>query len=159
DVIVAGGGSGENIVLAGLGGDRVNQDARPGTNDPAGVTSTGRDIVIGDNGFVNWDTNDRLTQFGSSEPGLGGDDLVNGGDGANIVVGGFGNDTIVTGADADIVLGDDGQVDYVGGDNDSTDIDLITSTSTTEFGGSDTIITQGGDDIVIGGRFGDNIDA
>jgi Ca2+-binding RTX toxin-like protein len=157
DVIVAGGGDGGNIVLAGPGGDRVNQDPRPGTNDPAGATSTGRDIVIGDNGFVNWDTNEDLAQFGSSEPELGGDDLINVGDGANIVVGGFGNDTIVTGADADIVLGDDGQVDYVGGDNDPADIDLITSTSTTAGGGADNITTQGGDDVVIGGRSGDTI--
>ncbi|MFA5124041.1 FG-GAP-like repeat-containing protein, partial [Zavarzinia sp.] len=158
DVIVSGGGSGTNIVLAGLGDDRVNQPPLAPT-DPLPAVSTGVDIVIGDNGFVNWDTGAQLTQFGSTEPELGGDDLIDVGDGGNIVIGGFGDDAITTGIDADIVLGDDGQVDYVGTDLDSTDIDLIQSTSTDAFGGVDTIITSGGNDIVIGGRFGDVIDA
>jgi Ca2+-binding RTX toxin-like protein len=124
-----------------------------------GTTSSGSDIVIGDNGYVNWDTAALITQFGSSDPQLGGNDLISVGDGANIVVGGFGSDTINTGAGADIVLGDDGQVDYVVTDSSSADIDLIQSTSTTAFGGADTITTAGGDDIVIGGRAGDTIDA
>jgi Ca2+-binding RTX toxin-like protein len=144
DTIVAGDGI--NVVLAGVGADTVS-------------AGTGADIVIGDNGYVNWDTAALITQFGSSEPELGGNDAINVGDGANIVVGGFGADTILTGADADIVLGDDGQVDYVGTDLNSADIDLIQSTSTTAFGGADTITTLGGDDIVIGGRAGDTIDA
>ena len=69
--------------------------------------------MIGDNGFVTWDTAGRITQFASTQPTQGGDDLIDVGDGANIVVGGFGDDTITTGMDADIVLGDDGTVDYV----------------------------------------------
>jgi Ca2+-binding RTX toxin-like protein len=150
DVIISGGGSSSNIVLAGVGADQVNQ---------TGATSTGQDIVIGDNGYVNWDTGGQLTQFGSAQPELGGNDLINVGDGQNIVVGGFGDDIIATGVNADIVLGDDGQVDYVGTDGNSADIDSIISTSTTAFGGADTITTSGGDDIVIGGRADDVIDA
>ncbi len=145
DTIFAGDGA--NVVLAGVGADTVS-------------AGTGADIVIGDNGDVNWDTGGAdHRQFGSSMPELGGDDLIDVGDGTNIVVGGFGADTILTGADADIVLGDDGHVDYVGTDRDSTDIDTITSTSTTAIGGADTITTLGGDDIVIGGRMDDVIDA
>jgi Ca2+-binding RTX toxin-like protein len=124
-----------------------------------GTTSSGGDIVIGDNGYVNWDTGALITQFGSSDPQLGANDLIVVGDGNNIVVGGFGSDAIITGAGADIVLGDDGQVDYVVTDANSADIDLIQSTSTTAFGGADTIITGAGNDIVIGGRAGDTIDA
>jgi hypothetical protein len=142
-------GSG-NIVLAGLGDDLVNQN---------GVASAGEDIVIGDNGFVSWDASGQLTQFGSTEPLLGGNDTINVGDGGNIVIGGFGADAITTGTGADIVLGDDGQVDYVTTDGNSADIDSITSTSTTAGGGADTIVTGNGDDIVIGGRFDDTIDA
>jgi Ca2+-binding RTX toxin-like protein len=158
DVIVAGGGTTTNIVLAGVGADLVNVQG-PNPTDPVPATSAGQDIVIGDNGFVDWGTDGLLTQFGSTDPQLGGNDQVDVGDGQNIVVGGFGNDTIITGAGADIVLGDDGQVDYVTTDGNSADIDSITSTSTTAFGGADTIVTGGGDDIVIGGRFDDTIDA
>jgi hypothetical protein len=150
DVIEGGGGAGDNIVLAGVGADQVNV---------SGVTSTGEDIVIGDNGFVTWDSGGLITQFGSADPALGGDDTIDVGDGANIVVGGFGSDTVTTGAGADIVLGDDGLVDYVSADGDSSDIDLVTSTSTTAFGGADTITTGDGSDIVIGGRADDAIDA
>ncbi|MCK9202557.1 MAG: calcium-binding protein, partial [Gallionella sp.] len=158
DVIVSGGGTGTNIVLAGLGDDLVNVPG-PNPTDPLPAVSAGQDIVIGDNGFVNWDTGALLTQFGSIDPQLGGNDLIDVSDGQNIVIGGFGDDTITTGIGADIVLGDDGQVDYVTTDGNSTDIDSIVSTSTTAYGGADTIVTSGGDDIVIGGRFADTIDA
>ncbi len=76
---------------------------------------------------MTWDSAGQITQFASTQPAQGGDDLIDVGDGANIVVGGFGGDTINTGEDADIVLGDDGQVDYVVADADATDIDLIES--------------------------------
>ena len=56
------------------------------------------------------------------------------------------------------MLGDDGVVFYLL-DGDSTDIDLVQSTSTTAFGGADIITTGGGSDLVIGGRLGDSIDA
>jgi Ca2+-binding RTX toxin-like protein len=158
DVIVSGGGTTTNIVLAGVGADLVNVQG-PNPTDPAPAVSAGQDIVIGDNGSVTWDAGGLLTAFGSTDPQLGGNDVIDVGDGQNIVVGGFGDDMITTGAGADIVLGDDGQVDYVTTDGNSADIDSITSTSTTAFGGADTIVTGGGDDIVIGGRFDDTIDA
>jgi Ca2+-binding RTX toxin-like protein len=158
DVIVSGGGTTNNIVLAGLGDDLVNVQG-PAPTDPAPAVSSGQDIVIGDNGVVHWDTDALITDFASTDPSLGGNDQIDVGDGQNIVVGGFGDDTITTGMGADIVLGDDGQVDYVGTDGNSADIDVIESTSTTAFGGADTIVTSGGDDIVIGGRADDTIDA
>ncbi|MBK8118775.1 MAG: VCBS repeat-containing protein [Sulfuritalea sp.] len=154
-----GGEGSRNIVLAGVGDDRVNQPPRAGTSDPAGVINGGQDIVVGDNGYVSWDVGGLLTGFGSSQTDVGGNDLIDVGNGSNIVVGGFGDDAIATGAGADIVLGDDGRVDYVIADGDSTDIDLVESTSTRDFGGTDTIVTGGGDDIVIGGRMDDTIDA
>ena len=46
-----------------------------------------------------------------------------------------------------------------GADTDASDIDLIESLSTNAGGGVDTITTLGGDDIVIGGLFGDTINA
>src|SRR4029077_15295921 len=46
-----------------------------------------------------------------------------------------------------------------GADTSAADIDLITSLSTPRFGGVDGITTGSGNDIVIGGRFGDTISA
>ena len=153
DTIVTG--AGDNIVMAGLGADHVNDPA----TSPLAVPSAGTDIVIGDNGFVNWDAGGQLTQFGSTVPELGGDDVIRSATGRTSWWAASATTPITTGAGADIVLGDDGQVDYVTADGDSTDIDSIVSTSTTGFGGTDTIITGDGDDIVIGGRFDDTIDA
>ncbi len=115
DVILTGGGTTRNVVLAGLGADRVNAPARPGTTDPTGAASIGDDIVIGDNGFVTWDSAGQITQFASTQPAQGGDDLIDVGDGANIVVGGFGGDTITAGINADIIVGDNGEVSYTAG--------------------------------------------
>ena len=100
DTIVTG--AGDNIVLAGVGSDFVNDPAAaiPPTLVPSGfvpVPSAGDDIVIGDNGQVAWDVNGLIESFASTQPTFGGDDVVLVGDGANIVVGGFGNDTITTG--------------------------------------------------------------
>ena len=144
-----GGASSRNIVLAGVGDDRVNQPARPGTNDPAGVVSGGPDIVMGDNGYVNWDVNGLLAGFGSSQPDVGGNDLIDVGDGANIVVGGFGNDTINAGAGADILLGDNGMVTYTPG---TTNLLEVVATDTTNATGGDDIINAGeGNNLIIGG--------
>ena len=48
---------------------------------------------------------------------------------------------------------------FVATDGNSSDIDIIQSTSTAAFGGADTITTGDGSDIVIGGRLDDVIDA
>ena len=42
-------------------------------------------------------------------------------------------------------------------DTNASDIDLIESLSTTAAGGIDNITTLGGNDIVIGGRYGDTV--
>ncbi|UUZ54426.1 hypothetical protein LP419_39765 [Massilia sp. H-1] len=64
------------------------------------------------------------------------------------------------------MLGDDGVITFTGlsfgasgdgNDLDPSDIDEIVSTSTTAFGGADTIITGIGNDIILGGRAGDSI--
>ena len=57
------------------------------------------------------------------------------------------------------MLGDDGRIAYALTDTDASDIDLIESTSTTVAGGADQITTGDGEDIIIGGRFGDTINA
>ena len=80
-------------------------------------------------------------------------------DGNDIVLGGHEGDFINVYEGDNIVLGDDGAIDYVIADGNASDIDLILSLSTTAFGGVDDIDSGSGDDILIGGRFGDTIDS
>ena len=80
DTIVMGGGTTQNIVLAGMGADLVNGPAYAATGT-TGTASSGDDIVLGDNGFVTWDLNGVITEFASTLPTLGGNDMVDVGDG------------------------------------------------------------------------------
>ena len=160
-----------DFVIGGAAGDTI--DAGDGNN-----------IVIGDNGHLlrAAPTSGTLSWFGQpmtvglvedTDFGIGGNDTITAGSGSNIVIGGFGADTLSAGAGnaaagSNIVFGDSGRVDFVrrersattrGADNDVSDIDLVESLSTTQYGGADNIVTGGGNDIIIGGRFGDTIDA
>jgi Ca2+-binding RTX toxin-like protein len=156
---------GNDIVIGGRFGDVIN-------------AGDGSNLVIGDSGRITA-ANANTPQF-AGQPmtfGLietiqfddGGADLLTTGTGNDIVFGGFGNDTINANAGNNIVFGDDGQIDYAraerapagtpGADTNASDIDLIESLSTTANGGVDTITTLGGNDIVIGGRFGDTVNA
>ncbi|MCP4667032.1 MAG: calcium-binding protein, partial [Deltaproteobacteria bacterium] len=84
----------------------------------------------------------------------GGDDTVDTGDGANIVVGGFGGDTLTGGADSDLVVGDNGTAEFTTAGVvtliESTDIDDST-------GGADIIVVNDGANQVIGGAGMDEI--
>src|SRR6185503_5688083 len=144
------------IVLAGMGDDRVNAPALAPT-DPAPAVSSGSDIVIGDNGTVNWDTAGLITDFASTVPTLGGNDVVNVGDGANIVVGGFGSDVVTTGVDSDIVIGDNGAVTYTPGTTQllqATTTDAVNST-----GGNDVITSSDGNNVILAGVGADTVTA
>jgi Ca2+-binding RTX toxin-like protein len=145
-----------------------------GQSDDDIAARNGRNIVIGDSGKIRSavaDTPDfsnhplTLGQIETLAFGIGGPDLITTGTGRDIVLGGHLNDTItvsdllVSGADDhNIVLGDDGFILY-DRDLNSGDIDEIASLSTTFAGGSDTITSTGGDDIIIAGRFGDDVHA
>ena len=63
----------------------------------------------------------------STEPGVGDDDTIFSGDGADIVLGGWGADYVDAGAGADLVLGDNGSLDFVIDDGDAADLDRVTS--------------------------------
>ena len=144
-----GGAASQNIVLAGVGNDLVNQPLGPSTAGQTGVVSSGTDIVVGDNGYVSFDSTGLITGFGSSQTDVGGNDLINVGNGANIVVGGFGSDTVNSGAGADIILGDNGVVTYAAGTSNPL---LVTSTDTTPATGGDDILNAGnGNNLIIGG--------
>jgi Ca2+-binding RTX toxin-like protein len=145
-------GDGNDIVIGGRGADTV-------------IAGEGDNIVIGDSGSITAASVDAPQRAGlpitvsvieTVAFAEGGGDTITTGDGNNIVMGGFGNDTITTGLGADIVLGDDARIDTML-DGNPADIDLIASTSTTAFGGADTINSGAGNDIVIGGRGADTV--
>ncbi|RJR51575.1 MAG: hypothetical protein C4576_03520, partial [Desulfobacteraceae bacterium] len=127
----------------------------------------GNNLVIGDSGKITAAISNATQQLGgipmtlglieTTEYGDGGADTITTLDGLDIVLGGHDGDVIDAGNGNNIVLGDEGLIDYVTADANPSDIDLITSTSTMDHGGVDTIATGDGDDIIIGGRYGDTI--
>jgi Ca2+-binding RTX toxin-like protein len=126
----------------------------------------GDDIVFGDHGVIDQVPgtlrlidSTQVTRIATAESANGAADTIYGNSGNDIILGGNAGDAIDAGQGSNIVLGDLGFIDYVVADGDLSDIDLIESTSTKVDGGADTITTGAGDDIVVGGRFGDDIDA
>ncbi len=162
-------GEGEDIIIGGRFGDIIN--AREGDN-----------IVIGDSGKITSATADSpqqltgqpiaLGSIASSEFDDGGNDIINTQSGNDIILGGVGEDTINTNnvtvpaiatnnaisanIDNDIVIGDNGFIDYVSSDNDPSDIDLISTTNPND-GAKDTISTGAGNDIILAGTGGDTV--
>ncbi|UUZ51905.1 calcium-binding protein [Massilia sp. B-10] len=155
-------GNGDDIVIGGVGGDGINAGG-------------GRNLVFGDNALIRSATANTgrfgglpvsLGQVSTIDPDLGGIDNIVTGSGDDIILGGNLGDVLNAGDGNNIVLGDDGVITFTGlsfgasgdgNDLDPSDIDEIVSTSTTAFGGADTIITGIGNDIILGGRAGDSI--
>jgi Ca2+-binding RTX toxin-like protein len=152
DDITSGGG--QDIIIGGRFGDTI-------------AAGNGDNLVIGDNGRITAAASGAAQLAGlpvtlgvveTMDHTQGGADDIATGSGRDIVLGGKGGDTIAAGEGNNIVLGDDGRIDYVA-DADASDIDVIESTSTTAQGGVDDITSGDGQDIIIGGRFGDTIAA
>ncbi|RUT30259.1 calcium-binding protein [Arsenicitalea aurantiaca] len=174
DVINTGGRdevqSGSDIIFGGAGDDWIS-------------SGDGNDVVFGDTGTYRFEAakngsrgqttlstdHDATgnTRFGATSAAAGnsstiaGADTVSAGNGDNIVLGGGGADTISTGSGFDVVLGDLGTVTLYGralaGAPDLTAETQLAREGTDTEGWSDTIITGGGDAIVIGGDGGDVI--
>jgi Ca2+-binding RTX toxin-like protein len=132
----------------------------------------GADVVYGDHGTIDLAVGTRrlattgfVERLSTTQPTFGMADTIYGhaaavlgsDDDADIVFGGQAGDTIDAGHGDNLVLGDHGVVSYVASDSDRSDIDQIYSTEVNAYGGADTVTTGSGNDIVIGGRFGDTI--
>ena len=136
DTITATGGV--SVILGGAAGDVIDYGVGDG-------------MVVGDDGKVTY-TNGILTRIESIET-AGGDDQITGGAQMNRVIGGVGNDTIKLGAGDNAVIGDNGQILF-------TTIGQFALIETLDYqvGGRDSVITTGGENIVLGGADGDNIE-
>jgi len=131
---------GDDILLGGFGDDALQGNA-------------GNDILIGDNGEINFDTSGIITEAKTTSFADGGVDNLNGGDGNNIIFGGFAGDVITGLAGNDIVVGDNGTATFTAGiltKLESTDLSEAT-------GGNDTINVGDGTNQVIGGAGADTI--
>lgn len=114
-------GDGDNIVFGGA------------ASDGQVWAGSGRDIMVGDGGYVSYDkteTLDRVSNAGQTVDG--GNDIIHAGIGENIVFGGLGDDLIVAGVvrgatdyrastsdDKDEVVGDNGVRTFLGTDDPS----------------------------------------
>ncbi|HUJ86770.1 MAG TPA: hypothetical protein VLX30_07975 [Burkholderiales bacterium] len=129
-------GSGTSIILGGADGDIIN-----GGSD--------QDIIFGDNGHVYRDSNRVVQRVETTDPSIGGSDLIYGNGGDDIIFGGAAGDEIHAGEGNDIVLGDNGFINYAAG------APQLIEVSDPTIGGNDWIEGNGGSDIVIGGTGAD----
>ncbi len=97
---------------------------------------------------LNSATNDVFT----TEPSIGGVDIITGGDGDNILLGGALGDIITGGIGNDIVLGDNGRVS-----RNAANVVTRIETTDPDIGGEDTIEGDAGDDILLGGTASDDV--
>ena len=161
DTIVSSGG--ENVILGGVGSDHI-------------TASGGSDnIILGDDGVVNMNQttgNDIYSDVvgdsytGTDDSGaLGDTDFITAGSN-NIILGGYGDDQITLGGGTAVVLGDNGVVRRYGIDpsdaNDGfqtlADVYLVETTDTLEAtGGNDRIVSNGGENVILGGAGSDTI--
>jgi Ca2+-binding RTX toxin-like protein len=123
----------------------------------------GNDILLGDHGVITLAlgtqrllTTGNVASVSTVRPGDGGTDVILGGLGDDVILGGFGGDQLSGNEDRDVILGDNGFVDFGENDADLTTLDIVRSTDPL-LGGADTISGGSGEDIVFGGTAGDSI--
>ena len=150
-------GDGEDFVIAGGEGDRVNYTL-DADGEPVQIADgdDAADYVIGDYGQALFDTTTGESVIDFIEtiaPEHGGDDLIFVDEGADVVLGGSGMDVVHAGVGdfSDVVLGDNGEVDFDTSTVPGTAlVETVTSTAT-GLGGVDEIVTGDGADYVIAG--------
>jgi Ca2+-binding RTX toxin-like protein len=141
DRITANGAS-NNIVLGGVGNDII-------------TLSSGTSIVLGDNGIVHRDGSSAvyLVETGDHGGTTGTGDTITALGGNNIILGGAGADVITAPGGTNVILGDNGVVEQGGATGTAFDV----YTREPDVGGIDTIVGGTGNNIILGGAFGDSI--
>ena len=148
DIIAAAGG--DDVVLSGDGPDDVDTDA-------------GADIVVGDHGLANFDTDGILIDIQTQTPDVGDSDQILSGDGDDVVLAGLGNDFINYDRDTALPVGSDTGNDVFLGDNGSAIFSneagvrvlRYVETSDPLLAGDDRIDSNDGDDVVLAGSGAD----
>ncbi|MBL4832198.1 MAG: hypothetical protein JKY55_20255, partial [Aliivibrio sp.] len=133
-------GLGDNTLLGGNGSDTM-------------TTAGGNDHITGDNGQFIYDGLGTLTQAKTSDLAQGAGDVIDAGDGVNLVLGGQGGDSITTGSGNDVVIGDNGQINLV----DGIRREVFSTDTTNSTGGNDVISLGAGDDQAIAGVGSDQV--
>ncbi len=135
------GNEGNDILLGGFGNDAI-------------AGGQGDDTILGDNGLLDYTLDGNLATrdfITTTNPTLGGNDTITGGDGRDVAFGGTANDSISGGKGQDTLLGDNGRIWLTNGQN------RLIETIDPSLGGSDTIQGNEDDDIIAGGFAGDNL--
>ncbi|MCY2930281.1 MAG: hypothetical protein NTV86_12445, partial [Planctomycetota bacterium] len=179
---------GDDIILGGASGDTLYGDAGPAVGGKSvtpdilpldGAGGPGDDVILGDNGEAVFDGLARV-YVATTDPSIGGDDTIEGNEGNDVLLGGAGADTIygeaadldtVVSSGDDVILGDNGRVDYdlasdtIDGRLDISGVTLDDVTGTLDrvmttdptIGGNDVIYGNGGHDAILGGTGDDTI--
>ncbi len=143
------GGSGNNVVIGGIGADTVTL---------GGANNT----VIGDDGKATFGTSGQLLTITTQDPTFGGNDLITVTGGNNVIFGGTGADTIkVQGASSgNVIVGDDGDATFASEPVSSavaTSVLTYIETTNQTDGGDDIITTGDGNNVILGGSGADTI--
>ncbi len=131
------GEDGDDILLGCEANDTIN-------------AGEGNNTVLGDYGWITL-TGGVFTRIQTTDAEYGNSDTIDTGAGYDIILGGAAGDIIRAGDGNNVVLGDFGWI--------TMDSGLFTRIETTDeqYGGSDSITTENGDDIILGGAAGDTI--
>jgi Ca2+-binding RTX toxin-like protein len=166
------GGEGDDLAFGGAKDDILFGDLDP-AKPLSGPVPAGEDILIGDGGRVQYfgrRLNHVSTVVAASALETGAD-AVSGNGADDLIFGGGGNDTLYGRMDSsysgpnedplltdnDIIVGDDGQIDYTAGTGVIEKIATTISMPAIVTGGSDIVYGNTGDDIIFGGMKGDTL--
>ena len=138
------GDDGDDIVIGGAAGDTI-------------AGNLGNDLLLGDEGTITLQGG-VLMAVVSTNAGTGGVDGITGDEGNDTIVGGAYGDTLQGGVGNDLILGDSGSIDYVGGGAVDGIVNQVLSTSES-VGGDDVISGGEGADTIVGGAGNDSITA
>jgi Ca2+-binding RTX toxin-like protein len=137
DTILAG--DGDKNVIGGYADDTI-------------TVGTGTHTMLGDNGSLTFDEAGVLRLVMTTEPLIGGHDMIIAAGGDTIVLAGLGDDTVTTGSGADVLLGDNGFVT-----RDALGRLLQIETTQPQYGGNDALSSGAGDDSLLGGQGADSL--
>jgi Ca2+-binding RTX toxin-like protein len=134
-------GTGDDTIFGGSAADNI-------------TASHGRNIVAGDNAAATFDPGGQVRTVTTIDPAIGDNDTINSGINDDLILGGTANDSVTTTGGNNIILGDNGRAFFAA---DGT-IQTVEATNPT-IGGSDTISSAAGNDLIIAGTADDTVRA